>query len=1090
MRKKALLAGLLVSAVVMTSLPINVMAEAAVENTFQAALEERLADPDRSMQSEIRWWIPDASLTDEVLLQEIQKMYDAGYNGAELCMQNDENAANEDYAYGSENWAHKWKLMMNAFLDHNMKVSLTSGTNWATANVAGLDPDSQEASQVLAMGSQIVAPGESISALPKPETVYESNKGQFLGAYAYKITETGEKTTKSRVFWFPDRTDPTGTVVAESMVDLTDGIEWTEGETVYDQTGTWTAPDDGDYIVFSYWTHGNYMLSEPGAEPCYAINYFDKRGVEAMKKFWDENVLDDPELNEKIKEGDVQLFMDSLELNPSGGITWWTEDIREEFIERKGYDIFPYLFLTANLPQQYSVFNIYTEPAKGSYDLEGQAELREKYINDWVDVLTDLYIENMLVPIKEWMNSIGIETRAQISYGRSFEITNPAPYVDYTETESLGMHDNIDILRLTTADPKLENKILSSETGGEMLNSNAFTFEDRLHDIYVQYAAGVQRVVWHIWSSSYAYGEEVAWPGWGAVFDRIGDREPNFEDSDLFNAHIGKLQTILQTGKSRTDIGFIHNNWNQATISGQAAGNDLKSMDYMLAHMGIYYRSTELQDNGYTYDYVGPDLLNLDTVSFDEETKTIEPAGYKALMIYQKWLDVDGAEHVLEWAKKGLPVVIMENAAKETPFNDGQDEKLAQIMEELKSLDNTRVAVINDAPEDFSYFDEAACAYDDTAYDCLQELGVVPYAQYAEANHQLLSQVREDEDGNQYLYVYNYCPNSYHENSYVESVKTEDHGTNIKTEIAMDGVFVPYVVDTWSGKVKEVANYRVENGKTIVSVDLDYDEIEVFAFEKVEEEKRYIVSTDAQESYGKDGKLFVRATESGDYTTTISDGNTAVSTVEVPESYDITGWDINIESWTPGENLIQSTEEVVEGLTTVNSKLETIKTDIPVKAETVTTWDNLEGVGKEVSGIGTYKATFNWDGSSASGAYLDLGGRITGGMRVWINGRNVGGDVSTNPTKTKTVIAEGAEGKDLYSGTINWMEPKADITEYLVEGENTIEIEFSSSLCNVCLSLGMLEEAEDAMGWVERNIFYRSYGPSQAKIVPYVDSEV
>ena len=66
-------------------------------------------------------------------------------------------------------------------------------------------------------------------------------------------------------------------------------------------------------------------------------------------EFWEAHYLDDPELNAKILEGDVQLFMDSIELTPQGGITWWSEDMRDEFIARKGYDPMPYLFLVCLL---------------------------------------------------------------------------------------------------------------------------------------------------------------------------------------------------------------------------------------------------------------------------------------------------------------------------------------------------------------------------------------------------------------------------------------------------------------------------------------------------------------------------------------------------------------------------------------------------------------------------------------------------------------------------------------------------------------------------------------------------------------------
>lgn len=134
-----------------------------------------------------------------------------------------------------------------------------------------------------------------------------------------------------------------------------------------------------------------------------------------------------------------------------------------------------------------------------------------------------------------------------------------------------------------------------------------------------------------------------------------------------------------------------------------------------------------------------------------------------------------------------------------TPFQDGKDEQLKETMEELLSLDTVRTAEIYDASDEFSYFDEKAEGYSDGVLSALQELGVEPYSGYESANHQLLSQTREDESGNRYLYLYNYCGNDYHENSYIEDVKTEDHGTTIQTKIEVDGEFVPYKIDPWSG---------------------------------------------------------------------------------------------------------------------------------------------------------------------------------------------------------------------------------------------------------------------------------------------------
>src|SRR4051794_33436661 len=143
---------------------------ATEQSAFAAYLESTYVDPNRVYSSDVRWWLGDASLTDESLLEEIQALYDGGFRGVELAMQNDNAAPDAVYAYGSAMWVHKWSLMMNKLLDLGMGVYLTSGTNWSTSNVPGLDPTSQEAMQALVMGTASVAPGASLPALPAPPT--------------------------------------------------------------------------------------------------------------------------------------------------------------------------------------------------------------------------------------------------------------------------------------------------------------------------------------------------------------------------------------------------------------------------------------------------------------------------------------------------------------------------------------------------------------------------------------------------------------------------------------------------------------------------------------------------------------------------------------------------------------------------------------------------------------------------------------------------------------------------------------------------------------------------------------------------------
>lgn len=1054
---------------------------------FQEQLIKRYTEPAHKYNSDIRWWLAEASNTDEVLLQEIESMYDAGFHGVELCMQNDDTSPDKTYAYGSKMWAHKWKLMINSLLDHGMEVGLTSGTNWATSNVPGLDPDSQAASQVIAMGCTIVNGGSTITKLPKPEVQRSSNKGQFLGAYAYKVTGKKEEIFKGKTKT-PNLSFTCYSVDYHSMIDLATQTSFIEGNTVYDQTIKWTAPESGQYLIIGLWTHGNYMTAKPSSVPCYATNYFDKRGVNALKDFWETYYLNDPSLNEKIQKGDVQLFMDSPEINPTGGFTWWSENIRQVFIDRKGYDILPYIFLADGLPQSYAAFNPYTEPAKGRYDLDGNKNLREKIINDWVDILTQLYCENMLIPLKNWLHSVGIETRAQVSYGRSFEITEPSVYVDYPEAENYNQYDNIDILRLHTAGAKLQNKILSTETGAS-LNIHSSSAQARLNQIYSQYAAGFQRVIWHVWSSSYMYGDSAYWPGWGEAYDRWGDREIDYRDMDELNAHIGRIQSLLQTGVSRTVLAFIHNNWNQGLLYEGGTGNDITGMNYQLAHMGIYYRSTELQDNGYTYDYLSPDLLSADGVYFDENTKTIELAGYKAVILYQNWLDIEGAEKILEWAKKGLKVVIINHAAERTPFNDGQDERLLKIINELKTLDTVRTADIYNVSPDFDYFDATAEGYHDGVLKALLDLGVTPYAGYSEPNHQLLTQSRMDNHGNQYLYIYNYCSNDYHQNSHIDSIKAENHGTNIQTEIKLPGMYIPYRIDAWSGKVTKLGEYHYENGNTFFPVNLDYGNIELYAFEKVIDEQTHIVSTDADISYIDNGIPCIRSLKSGNYTVELSNGKSITKYLKVPPAYDIRNWNLTVESWTPGNKLLYSTE-LIDSIKTTNTKVETSKTNIQAHLDILNTWDNIPEIGKNISGIGHYESSFHWDANAADGAYLDFGNNFVSSMKIWINGKKVGGSFFQNESKDNFSSSKEKNKKHSYIGGINWINPVIDVSDYLVNGKNTIIIEYSSTLTNVALAEGLIKEMKNVSDWWNNDVEYQSYGPSQATIVPFVEISI
>ncbi len=977
------------------------------EDSFAASLTARFAKPGLPYGTEVRWWMAEGAHTDETLLEEIQRMYDAGFRGMELCEQVDTSISDADYGYGSDQWDHDLKLVLEKALDLGMTVSLTSGTNWATANIPGLDPQSQAASQAVFEIDEYLKAGkvkdgkvpmekkQGVKVIPVQENA------RFLGAYAYRQT-SGKKAV-------PVLFDP-------EYIDLTDQIVMEADGT---RTLSFTPPDaESAWRIFYYWQQGAAQLSSPAAQPAYCINYFDEAGVNALRAYWEEHILNNAELNEKIKQGDVQVFMDSLEINPGSGFTFWAQDMEQEFMKRKGYDIRPYLYLFIDLPEMW----FYDHAGFGAYDIDSGAEERTRIQNDLFDVQTQLYMERMLTPLRAWLHEVGIETRAQISYGQHLEISEPIAAVDYPEAENLNQNNQIDIYRLWTGGAKLQNKVLSTETGA--VGGHRYTYQDHLMEAYIQYAAGFNRIIWHVWSAKFGPGEETAWPGYrvpGAVFNSFytfGASEPSARDYPIFNDHLGRIQKLLQTGTSRTDVGMLYQTWDQ----GMPTNGNQGGVNWMLNHEPVLFPSTALQDAGYTYDYLSPRFLT-------GERNDLAQAGYKALVLWQDTLSAEDAENVLSLAKQGVPVIIVDGAAVRTPFHDGKDEALADVMEKIKEM--------------------AVCVSDaDAVLPALRELGIAPYAGFAEPNHQLLTQSREDEEA-RYLYVYNYCDGTY-QGVWSSGEAQDDHGDSITTEIVADGLFVPYEIDPWSGKTQQLGLYRHEDGKTIFPITLDYNNVALYALKKGEEETLHAVSSDADKVTADNGLTF-RFTSSGDHAAALSDGREITLTADVPAAAPITGWQAEFELWKAGETRT-ARMETLNGKTVTETAVDTIITPVSLTLDTLTGWDKLPEVGPDAVGQATYTAAFQWDGS-ATGAYIDFGSLVES-MTVYVNGKK--------------------------ADDVSMTHPVLDIGELLQTGENTIELHYSSNVSNA-LGDGV------PRGWYGYHTDKHSYGPQQAVLIPYVE---
>jgi hypothetical protein len=440
-------------------------------------------------------------------------------------MLNDANVSADIYGYGSAEWRHDAKMLLRETTRLGMGLSFTGGTHWASANIPGLDPASEEAQQEFAASEELVKAGHErtgLLTLPAKRDGVDGLTQTPIIVCAYRLD--GEYNAEATCV-HPMR------LVPGSFIDLTDRIAESPGKGHKESNEgryelTWTAPEDGDYVLFNFCKQGSARWNDPAVEPSYDINYFDKRGVEALKNFLGEYYFSDDEFVELIrKNGNAQLFMDSLEIGVAGGGSFWSEDMADIFRERKGYDI------RHDLPLFIQSGEVFTEEIKfyrGRYDLSGAegGELRRKIRNDLYDVHTQLLMENLLEPLRQWLNvEYGMKLRAQISSGQYLEISCPALAVDYIESESRNMRDQPDAFRVHAGAAHLLGRLYSSELGADDRMNYMYSMQDYLQKVYAQFSGGVNRIVWHGYASRLGPTRDSApWPGYEAGMGTIAGR--------------------------------------------------------------------------------------------------------------------------------------------------------------------------------------------------------------------------------------------------------------------------------------------------------------------------------------------------------------------------------------------------------------------------------------------------------------------------------------------------------------------------------------------------------------------------------------
>lgn len=828
-------------------------------------------------QPELRWWLAEGYHTDQTLTESIHWMAENGFGGTEFLARDADGADSSLYGWGSEEWVHDSQLIIKTAAQLGMAVSTTSGTNWSTANLTTITPDDKAAAKELDYTCETLSPGQTRSGpIPKCRNLQPYVTQQVLIA-AVAGRRTGKTNGKSVLL------DKDSLMVLE-----------TENEEL-----TFTAPEDGEYELVYFWMHGTGQVSTPSVGRSVTVNYMDRYGIDALTDYWDEHVLTD-ELRDIIrKSGRVQMYMDSLELSTYGkGGQFWGYTVLEEFKARRGYDLTPYLPFIIKEGGPFNPVWIYW------YECE-DAEFLRRLKNDLYQTFTDLYMDNMMKPMQDWLHSVGMTLRSEISYGLPFEISQPAKYVDGVETETLEFACQPDSYRGLSGGAHIYGTLFSSETGALMGLNYKLSMDFITQMCYTQFAAGVNRTVFHGYACVPGPDQGTQWPGHEGMSPsislRLSERQPASIHYPQWCRMLERIQYMMRRGEPLVDIGILRTdyNYNNMLMGMAEDSTEVYGTKHLREHQAFYWKDMSLQDAGYTYEYLAPQLLEEDFIHLDDGLCGASGPHYKAIIVYQTELSAKSAQALLSLAQQGLPVLLVngctemvrngvfvthEKAASKTPFNVDGD--LDAVMAKLKALPN--VAVVEDQI---------------STVETLKAMSILPRAGFEVPNAKILACTRRDGDDT-IAFVYNYM--------YLD---TEP----FTFQLMMEGEGTPIRANAITGEAEEV-EFATESGKTVIPMTLNPGEAAIIVLSQDKTETKALMGQPKQ-----------------------------VISLEK--------WDISVESWDAGEKLLR-VEERNPGIVSTEAVWQTKKTPITVADRTLKPWNQYPEVGQQVSGIGYYTTEF------------------------------------------------------------------------------------------------------------------------------------
>lgn len=630
----------------------------------------------------IRYWLPEANITAEYLRKDLQDIKERGFSGVEVVpMQVDRGIYNDQEKFwASKHWFECIEVILKEAKVQNLTVDFGISLMWPISmpNIANAD-DPATLYELTYGSKKLDSWGHYKGYIPEKRTNRNEGTSELVKVTAYQI-------------------DKDNLLLDDTFIDLTDHVNNFKVDYFFPES-------PNQWILFSFWEQpAAQMVNEN-----YVIDHLSRKGVQKCCDFWMEKM--EPIIS-KYPEQCESIFCDSLEYDVCQD---WTRNFLDIFKKRKKYDLVKYL---PGLPKE----NVFPKTDSPNFNFQNQ-DRQNIVINDYYDVLTNLYNENHLIPLKEMAHDLGMTLRYQVAYNKTLEVELSASNVDIPEGEALN-RSTIDNLKLMSGATHLDDKnIYSYECSAEFGNAYGQTFEDILWWIKRGYLGGMNSQVLHgaVYNGKL---DNCPWPGYepfGKYVSNYWNRTLSKEASMHNMAYVARVNSIMRLSP-KVDLAIIHEGY-----INDGKGSD---GDHIVKDQGL------LISHGYNYDLISPSLMKKFDTKLANEQSFLGGPQYKALVYpFSGNGPLNTLKNLTEMASSKVPIYII--------FEKSDHVLLEEKPEYLEFLTNLSE----------SNFFHIVDSYTELL-DSLKNKGLYPDCQFDEPED--IASVHTQDSENDYFILYNY----------------------------------------------------------------------------------------------------------------------------------------------------------------------------------------------------------------------------------------------------------------------------------------------------------------------------------------------